>query len=48
MPFVDGYEKVTPKDKPPYAAQGTEKANSGGGPGPSWAKRPEKSDPGPQ
>jgi hypothetical protein len=41
MAFVDGYEKVSPSATPPYASPGTEKA-SGTGPGPSWAKRPDK------
>lgn len=44
--FTQGYEKVTPTDKPPYSAQGTEKTNQEKGPGPEWAKRPAKSDPG--
>jgi hypothetical protein len=46
MAYTDGYEKVTPSDKPPYAAQGTETTNQEKGPGPDWAKRPKKSDPG--
>ena len=42
MAYTDGYEKVTPSDKPPYSAQGTEQTNQENGPGPEWAKRPAK------
>lgn len=46
MAMTDGYEKVQPSGKPPYSAQGTERTNQEKGPGPEWAKRPAKSDPG--
>ena len=45
MSYLDGYEKVTPSDNPPYGSFGTEVTNEDKGPGPSWAKRPQKSDP---
>lgn len=45
MGYLDGYEKVTPSDNPPFASFGTEVSNEDKGPGPSWAKRPQKSDP---
>lgn len=47
MAYTDGYETVGKGgEKPPYSAQGTEKTNQEKGPGPEWAKRPAKSDPG--
>ena len=52
MAYLDGYEKVTKAgteqtgEYPPFAAQGTEMTNQEKGPGPDWAKRPKKSDPG--
>ena len=50
--FTDGYEKVSGSGTaktgkyPPFASQGTEQTNQERGPGPEWAKRPAKSDPG--
>ena len=51
MGYTDGYEKIpgwggdSASDNAPYAAYGTEVTNEDKGPGPSWAKRPQKSDP---
>lgn len=52
--FTDGYEKVGPGSIgsakvgkfPPFSSYGTEVTNEDKGPGPEWAKRPQKSDPG--
>jgi len=53
--FTDGYEKIGPGQIgnakvgkfPPFSSYGTEVTNEDKGPGPEWAKRPQKSDPGP-
>lgn len=42
MAYLDGYEKVEPKDFPPFSSWGTEVSNEDKGPGPKWAKHPNK------